>query len=301
MNPNTMSFSLNSLLNPPAQQSAYSAQNFFVTNSGLYDYTICEARYGTRMVKGVARQTVELRGVATHKLHPEHTGRLMLKLEVPNPNEPHPSDYMYKSLCVATNAVTLQQHPSGEVMVFPDFGEQVMEDKFNGGTYTQLNRLQNQRIMVSLTRREFMGRSYLNPSAVFDASGFSGYEIASGANRVEGAQPQDIKRVNLAYEGLPLEAVQRGGAGAQADSGFNAAPSAPQAPQGGFAPQEPLTPMQRLLQHAPMQQQAPMPPQHPAAPSAQAANPYAQMGQGGQQQPQQNAPKNDKDDEDLPF
>lgn len=284
----TMSFSLNVLLNPPAQQSAYSAQNFFVTNSGLYDYTICEARYGTRMVKGVARQTVELRGVATHKLHPEHTGRLMLKLEVPNPNEPHPSDYTYYSLCVATNVVASQQLPDGSVQLFPDFGEQVMEDKFNGGTYTQLNRLQNQRIMVSLTRREFMGRSYLNPSAVFDASGFSGREIARGANRVEGAQPQDIKSVNLAYEGLPLEAVQRGGAGAQADSGFNAAP-APQAPQGGFAPQ------------APMQQQAPMPPQHPAAPSAQAANPYAQMGQGSQQQPQQNAPKNNKDDEDLPF
>lgn len=284
----TMSFSLNVLLNPPAQQSAYSAQNFFVTNSGLYDYTICEARYGTRMVKGVARQTVELRGVATHKLHPEHTGRLMLKLEVPNPNEPHPSDYTYYSLCVAANVVASQQLPDGSVQLFPDFGEQVMEDKFNGGTYTQLNRLQNQRIMVSLTRREFMGRSYLNPSAVFDASGFSGREIATGANRVEGAQPQDIKSVNLAYEGLPLEAVQRGGAGAQADSGFNAAP-APQAPQGGFAPQ------------APMQQQAPMPPQHPAAPSAQAANPYAQMGQGGQQQPQQNVPKNNKDDEDLPF
>lgn len=287
----TMSFSLNVLLNPPAQQSAYSAQNFFVTNSGLYDYTICEARYGTRMVKGVARQTVELRGVATHKLHPEHTGRLMLKLEVPNPNEPHPSDYTYYSLCVAANVVASQQLPDGSVQLFPDFGEQVMEDKFNGGTYTQLNRLQNQRIMVSLTRREFMGRSYLNPSAVFDASGFSGREIATGANRVEGAQPQDIKSVNLAYEGLPLEAVQRGGAGAQADSGFNAAP-APQAPQGGFAPQAP---------QAPMQQQAPMPPQHPAAPSAQAANPYAQMGQGGQQQPQQNVPKNNKDDEDLPF
>lgn len=291
MNAN-MSFSLNSLLNPPAQQSAYSAQNFFVTNSGLYDYTICEARYGTRMVKGVARQTVELRGVATHKLHPEHTGRLMLKLEVPNPNEPHPSDYTYYSLCVATNVVASQQLPDGSVMLFPDFGEQVMEDKFNGGTYTQLNRLQNQRIMVSLTRREYMGRSYLNSSAIFDANGFSGREIASGANRVEGAQPQDIKRVNLAYEGLPLEAVQRGGAGAQADSGFNAAPSAPQAPQGGFAPQAP---------QAPMQQQAPMPPQHPAAPSAQAANPYAQMGQAGQQQPQQNVPKNNKDDEDLPF
>ncbi len=315
-------FAFDVLLNKaPTQHSSYIASNGFVRNSGLYDVTVFSAQLLSYERDGVTSERIQIRAFAVNKEHPEHSGRAVFSIFVPNPNKPENSDYLYYSLCQVANVIEVKVAQNGTQYAAPNWQPQESTG-YNNTPITELGALKDKSFIVGLrhttTKR---GIAVLNPDAVFTSDGYSAHEVLQQA-QARGLAPVDITTFHYSYEGNALEPVQRSGG-----SSSNAAQSF--APQGyaAAAPQQPAQPAQSYAaatQAYPTQQQPqapqyqgftyaqqPVQQQQPAQQAAQPAQafaaqqpqatPYANMQQGAQAvSPNQVIPTNNDDDK-IPF
>ncbi len=244
----SLPFSFDCLLQAPAPQSGYISSNHFVRNSGLYDINVFDAQLNSSFRDGHNVERITIRAYAVHKEHPEHAGRAVINIFVPNPGEQHASDYVYYSLCQVSGVVEMRTGPNGEQSLWPNWQEQ-RGTNYSGQDTTELLALKGKRLIVGMRPRTTQqGRTIMHVDAVFTSEGYSAREI-SQQMPASGYQPSDILSCSYAYEGKALEAVQRSGGASNATRGFTPQPPAQHATQ-GFAPQQPA-------QHAPQRAFAP--------------------------------------------
>lgn len=303
-------FAFENLLQAPAPQSGYTSSNVFVRNSGLYDVQVFDAQLTSSVRDGRTVERIQIRAYATHKEHPDHAGRAVFSVFVPDQANPHPSDYNYYSLCMLADAVKTQTTQDGRQYGVADW--QIRDAEGYGGTpIKEVTALKDKRFVIALrVGKTRQGKTVLNVDAVFNKDGYSAGEVMQGASR-NGAPARDITNFTYHYEGNELEPVQGGSSSAAASNAnsFRTAPAQPaaqsfqaqqapqyqsyaqaaaaQAPQ-AYAPQ----PAQAFSQQGAQsfaQQPAPQAPQAPQEPQYQnygQPQPAQSFGQQ-QQQPQQ--------------
>ena len=202
-----------------------------VTNSGAYDVTIHQAALGERMVKGEARQTINLQLLATHLYLPDHKGRMYVNVDIPVDGKPNFYDHLFYELTYLTGCVT--KAPNGAAMLALETQDVQLQNPNYAGesTLKVFPALQDKRLILVVRRSNGMdGRFWLNPVGFFSEQRLSLKEVLQGAT-----EPRDIEMCSTTAEGFPLDnnrpnsAVNNGGNGSNGGNGFNA----PQANNGG--------------------------------------------------------------------
>ena len=196
-----------------------------VTNSGAYDVTIHQAALGERMVKGEARQTINLQLLATHLYLPDHKGRMYVNVDIPVDGKPNFYDHLFYELTYLTGCVT--KAPNGASMLTLETQDvQLQNPNYAGETTLKVfPALQDKRLILVVRRSNGMdGRFWLNPVGFFSEQRLSLKEVLQGAT-----EPRDIEMCSTTAEGFPLDVSRSNGTANSGGNGF----SAPQAHNGG--------------------------------------------------------------------
>lgn len=196
-----------------------------VTNSGAYDVTIHQAALGERMVKGEARQTINLQLLATHLYLPDHKGRMYVNVDIPVDGKPNFYDHLFYELTYLTGCVT--KAPNGASMLTLETQDvQLQNPNYAGETTLKVfPALQDKRLILVVRRSNGMdGRFWLNPVGFFSEQRLSLKEVLQGVT-----EPRDIELCSTTAEGFPLDVSRSNSTANNGGNGF----SAPQAHNGG--------------------------------------------------------------------